>query len=98
MDRRAAHFGVTADRGPARRFAGLVLAMIAPSASAQSGASSWWTWATIAAIGLVIAGIVVRMILAARFPKGYRAWARERRESFAQRNEEWDRDDEAFRK
>lgn len=52
----------------------------------------------IAAVVLIAVGILARMVVAARFPKGYRAWARERRETFAQRNDAWDRSDEAFRK
>jgi hypothetical protein len=82
-----------------RNLASVVLAMFAtPASAAETDPSSWWTWVTIGAIGMVIAGIVVRMILAARFPKDYRAWARERRESFAQRSADWDRADEEFRK
>jgi hypothetical protein len=75
-----------------------VLALVAVPAKAADVEPSWWAWGTLGAIGLIVAGIVVRMILAARFPEGYRAWARGRRESFAQRNEEWDRAEEEFRK
>ena len=58
----------------------------------------WLTWVVVGALALLVIGIVLRMVLSARFPKGYRAWARTRRESFAERNEAWDRADEEFRK
>ena len=58
----------------------------------------WLPWLVVGAVALVFAGIVVRMILAARFPKDYKAWAARRRDAFAARNEDWDRDDEAFRR
>jgi len=60
--------------------------------------TGWLPWLIGGAIALVVAGIIVRMILAARFPKGYKAWATSRRDSFAARNEDWDRDDEDFRR
>ena len=52
----------------------------------------------IGAIVLIVAGIVARMVLAARFPRNFREWARDRRESFAEHNDAWDRSDEEFRK
>ena len=52
----------------------------------------------IGAIVLIVAGIVTRMVLAARFPRNYREWARARRDGFAARNETWDRSDEEFHK
>ena len=58
----------------------------------------WLPWLVVGAIALVVAGIVVRMILAARFPKGYKEWSASRRDAFAARNEDWDRDDEGFRR
>lgn len=58
----------------------------------------WLPWLVVGAIAFVVAGIVVRMILAARFPKGYKEWAAGRRDAFAARNENWDRDDENFRR
>lgn len=60
--------------------------------------SDWLPWIVVAAVGFVFVGILLRMVLAARFPKGYGAWARQRREQFTQRSDQWDRDDEAFRK
>ena len=56
----------------------------------------WLSWVVIGAIGLLVAGIVLRMVLAARFPKGYRAWASARRERFGANNDAWDRADEEF--
>ena len=58
----------------------------------------WLPWLVVGGIALLVAGIVVRMILAARFPKGYKAWAAQRRGTFAARNEDWDRDDEERRR
>jgi hypothetical protein len=58
----------------------------------------WLSWLVIGAIVLVALGIVVRMVLAARFPKGYRDWAARRRESFTANNEAWDREDEEFKR
>lgn len=58
----------------------------------------WLPWLVLGAIALFVAGVAVRMILAARFPRGYRRWARARREDFAARNERWDEDDDAFRR
>jgi hypothetical protein len=55
-------------------------------------------WLVMGAIALVVVGIVVRMILAARFPKGYKEWAAQRRDAFAARNEDWDSEDENFRR
>jgi hypothetical protein len=58
----------------------------------------WLSWLVIGAIVLLVAGIALRMVLAARFPKGYRAWAKARRERFDANNEAWDRADEDFRR
>lgn len=52
-------------------------------------------WLILGAIALFVVGVALRMLLAARFPRGYGAWARSRRDSFAQRNAQWDRTDEA---
>ena len=57
----------------------------------------WIQWAVLGAIALLVLGVLLRMILAARFPKGYGTWARSRREEFAERNAKWDADDEAKR-
>lgn len=66
--------------------------------AAEGDSASWLPWLVIGAIVLLVLGIVARMVLAARFPKGYRAWAAERRDSFAERNEAFDRAEEEFRK
>lgn len=60
--------------------------------------SDWLPWTILGAIALFLAGVVVRMVLAARFPRGFREWTAARRETFAARNERWDRDDEQERK
>lgn len=52
------------------------------------------TWLILGSVVLIFLGVIVRMILAARFPKGYRNWAASRRDSFAARNEAWDAADE----
>ena len=54
-------------------------------------------WIVLGSIGVILAGIVLRMVIAARFPKGYGEWARRRRTSFAKQNEAWDRADDEFR-
>ena len=64
----------------------------------MSGGTEWVPWVVLGAVALFVIGIVLRMILAARFPKGYGAWARSRRDAFAQRNAEWDRTDEESRR
>jgi hypothetical protein len=55
-------------------------------------------WIVLGAVGLFVVGIIVRMILSARFSKGYRAWAASKRDAFAERNESWDAEDERFRR
>lgn len=76
------------------------LASATPSAlaAAHGDPTTWLPWIVIGAIVVLVIGIAVRMVIAARFPKGYRAWAAERRESFAERTEAFDRADEEFRK
>ena len=56
----------------------------------------WLSWLVVGAIVLIVAGMALRMVLAIRFPKGYRAWANERRGRFDANNEAWDRADEEF--
>lgn len=58
----------------------------------------WLAWLVLGAIALFVAGLVIRMVLAARFPHGYKEWAFLRRQKFAARNEAWDDEDEAFRR
>ena len=62
------------------------------------GAAEWLPWLILGAVGVFVVGVLLRMFLAARFPKGYRTWARSRRDEFAQRNDAWDRADDEFRK
>lgn len=79
----------------------LALALVAaPAAAADSAAdaSSWLAWLIGGAIVLFVVGVAVRMVVAARFPRGYRQWSAARRDAFAARNEAWDRDDEARRR
>lgn len=75
-------------------------AIFAPAAHAATGstAGNWLAWIVVGAVVLLLLGIVLRMIVAARFPKGYRAWAAQRRESFDANNDAWDRADEEFRR
>lgn len=58
--------------------------------------SDWLPWLVVGAIALFVAGLIVRMIVAARFPEGYRAWAKSRRDAHAKHSEAFDRDDEDF--
>ena len=76
------------------------LAWTATSAFAASGdrSAEWVPWIVLAAIALFVVGLLLRTILAARFPKGYRSWASRNSESFAARNEAWERQDDEFRK
>jgi hypothetical protein len=73
----------------------IVLSTFAPAASGATGegVAEWLPWLVLGAIVLLVAGIALRMFIAARFPKGYTAWARSRREDFAERNAQWDDDD-----
>lgn len=67
------------------------------AAATNDGLADWLPWLVLGAIGLFVAGVALRMFIAARFPKGYGAWARSRRDSFAERNAQWDRGDEERR-
>jgi hypothetical protein len=51
-------------------------------------------WLILGGIAVLFAGVLLRMILSARFPKGYRDWARSRRDAFEERNRAWDSQDE----
>lgn len=57
----------------------------------SASGAEWIPWVVLSAIALFVVGIMLRMIVSARFPKGYGAWARSRRDAFAERNAEWDR-------
>ena len=63
-------------------------------AAADGGSADWLPWLVLGAIVLFVAGIALRMFIAARFPKGYGAWASSKREDFANNNAKWDREDE----
>lgn len=81
---------------PAQRIALAAVAIPAAVIAAPGeSASDWLPWVVLGAIGLFVAGIALRMLIAARFPKGYSAWAQSRRDSFAEHNAKWDRDDDA---
>jgi hypothetical protein len=68
------------------------------AAAAPAAAADWLSWVVLGGIGIFVGGVVLRMILAARFPKGYRQWAKARRDDFAQRSEAWDKADDEFRR
>ena len=79
-------------------FATLSLLAAPPAVAASELPQDWLVWIVIGGIGLLVVGIVLRMVLAARFPKGYRDWAARKRESFDANNDAWDRADEEFRR
>ena len=82
------------------RLRALIAASVTYAGVAQAAiddSPEWIQWAVLGAIALLVLGVLLRMILAARFPKGYGTWARSRREEFAERNAKWDADDEAKR-
>lgn len=85
---------------PTRRSAVALSTVASPAIAATNGGDAGWLpWLVLGAIALFVAGVALRMFIAARFPKGYGAWARSRRDSFAERNAQWDRnDDEELRK
>lgn len=72
----------------------LTVATVAHGAVANETTGGWIPWLVLGAIGLLVAGIALKMFLSARFAKGYGAWARSKRDSFAARNEQWDNDDD----
>ena len=76
-----------------------VAAVVAcPARAAGEASGDWLPALVLGGIVLFVAGVLVRMFFAARFPRGYRDWAARRRDKFAQRNEAWDREDEERRK
>jgi hypothetical protein len=79
-------------------FAALVAAAPASAQAPTAEGRDWIAWLVIGAIALFVVGVVLRMIFSARFPQGYRHWARSRRESFEAHNEAWDRADEEFKR
>jgi hypothetical protein len=89
---------VTRARTAIVAIAGLVVCAGPLARAASEGATDWLPALVLGGIVLFVAGVLVRMFFAARFPRGYRDWAARRREKFAQRNEAWDREDEERRK
>ena len=81
-----------------RALALAVLTVSPAFAAADDDSTGWLPWLVVGAVALFVCGVVIRMVLAARFPAGYKAWARRNRDEFAGRNEAWDRDDDAFHK
>ena len=85
------------------RFTAVAIACLAALAAAPARAAGdafgeWLPTIVLGGIVLFVAGVLVRMFFAARFPRGYRKWAERRRDKFAQRNETWDREDEEQRR
>jgi hypothetical protein len=64
----------------------------------DGNAADWLPALVLGGIALFVVGVLLRMFIAARFPRGYRQWAERRRDKFAERNEAWDRADDEFRK
>lgn len=78
--------------------AALALCAASIAHAANGGATDWLPALVLGGIVLFVAGVLVRMFFAARFPRGYRMWAERRRDKFAERNETWDREDEEHRR
>jgi len=76
------------------------LAALAASSARAAGETfaDWLPALVLGGIALFVVGVLLRMFLAARFPRGYREWAERRRDTFAERNEAWDREDEEQRR
>lgn len=70
-------------------------ALAPPAYAAAHGSADWLPWLVLGAIVLFVAGIALRTFIAARFPKGYGAWARSKRDRFEDHNAKWDRDSES---
>ena len=78
--------------------AGLAFGATPRAFAADGGAADWLPAIVLGGIALFVVGVLLRMFIAARFPRGYRQWAERRREKFAARNDAWDREDDDFRK
>ena len=89
-----AHLAV---RPAVRAFLAIGLTHAGYAHAASDDSPQWIQWAVLGAIALLVIGVALRMILAARFPKGYGNWARSRRDEFADRNAKWDAEDDAKR-
>ena len=89
---------MTHSRFPAVATACLAALAASPARAAGEAFAEWLPTLVLGGIVLFVAGVLVRMFFAARFPRGYRKWAERRRDKFAERNEAWDRDDEEHRR
>ena len=89
---------MTHSRFPAVATAWLAALAASPARAAGETFAEWLPAIVLGGIVLFVAGVLVRMFFAARFPRGYRKWAERRRDKFAERNEAWDRDDEEQRR
>lgn len=85
-------------RFPAVAIACLAALAASPARAAGEALAEWLPTIVLGGIVLFVAGVLVRMFLAARFPRGYREWAARRRDKFAERNDAWDREDEEHRR
>jgi len=74
--------------------AGVVALTASPARAAEGAPGDWLPLIVLGGIALFVAGVLLRMFFAARFPRGYRQWAERRRDKFAQRNDAWEREDE----
>jgi hypothetical protein len=89
---------VTRVRAAFVAIAGVAFCAASSAYAADGGVADWLPTIVLGGIALFVVGVLVRMFLAARFPRGYRQWAERRREKFAARNDAWDREDDEFRK
>ena len=89
---------MTHSRFPAVATACLAALAASPAWAVGEAFGEWLPTLVLGGIVLFVAGVLVRMFFAARFPRGYRKWAERRRDKFAERNEAWDREDEEQRR
>lgn len=89
---------MTRHRFPAVAIACLAAVAVSPARAATDTFGEWLPTIVLGGIVLFVAGVLLRMFFAARFPRGYRQWAERRRDKFAERNDAWDREDEEHRR
>ena len=89
---------MTHHRFPAATIACLAALAASPARADGEAFGEWLPTIVLGGIVLFVAGVLVRMFFAARFPRGYREWAARRRDKFAERNDAWDREDEEQRR
>jgi hypothetical protein len=89
---------MTHHRYPVVAIACLAALAASPARAAAETFGEWLPTLVLGGIVLFVAGVLVRMFFAARFPRGYRKWAERRRDKFAERNDAWDREDEEQRR